>query len=108
MSVSQDLLFQNLSTVQNKTQPQPKNIGAATATITPTTFLTVTSAGVPVTYITPPIDGCHVLAVYFADVAGVGVVAPPNGNIGTAKASVAGEVMLLVYNPVSGLYYPVG
>jgi hypothetical protein len=44
------------------------------------------------------------LAIQFAGTGGVGT----GGNILTTTASVAGQVMLLVYNPNSGKYIPVG
>jgi hypothetical protein len=44
------------------------------------------------------------LAFLFAGTAGVDAT----GNIATLKASVVGEVMLLVYNPAQAKYHPVG
>jgi len=44
------------------------------------------------------------LAVLFAGTAGVTAA----GNIATAKASVLGEAMLLIYNPSAAKYVPVG
>jgi hypothetical protein len=44
------------------------------------------------------------LAIQFAGVAGI----TAGNNIATTKASVVGEVMLLVWNTVSGKYVPVG
>jgi hypothetical protein len=44
------------------------------------------------------------LAFLFAGTAGV----LATGNIATAKASVVGEVMLVVFNPNTGKYSPVG
>jgi hypothetical protein len=97
------LNFQDFSTVQSESQPTPKRIGAATATITPTTFLTVMTAGVAVATIVPPVTGCHMLALMFADNAGV----TNTGNISAVVASVALRPMLLIYDPVSGNYFPV-
>jgi hypothetical protein len=77
---------------------------ASAATIVPTTFLTVLTGSTAVATITPPVPGGHMLAIQFAGVAGVTAA----GNILTAKASVVGEVMLLVYNPNTAKYVPVG
>lgn len=98
-----DLLHQNLATVQSNRQPTPPNIGAAVAAIAPVHFLTQTTAGVAITTITPPVSGTHMIGILFADVAGVA----GGGNIAAVKASSANHVMLLVYNPVTALYYPV-
>jgi len=96
------LNFQDFSTVQSELQPLPKRIAAA-ATITPTTFLTVMTAGAAISTIVPPVAGCHMLALMFADAAGV----TNNGNISAVVASVALRPMLLIYDPVSGNYFPV-
>ena len=95
--------FQNLSTVQSEQQPAPVTLASA-ATIVPTGLLTVLTGNTEITTITPPVTWTHMLALKFAGTAGVGT----GGNIAPLKASVAGEVMLLVYDPVSALYSPVG
>lgn len=77
---------------------------AAGNVLAPTTFLTVLTGNVVVKTITPPVSHGHMLAIEFAGTAGVDAT----GNIKTAKASVVGEVMLLVYNPTAGKYSPVG
>ena len=77
---------------------------ASAATIVPLTFLTVLTGAVAVVNITPPVNQVHMLALLFASTAGVTAA----GNIATLKASVVGEVMLLVYNPNIAKYYPVG
>ena len=77
---------------------------ASAATIAPTTFLTVLTGNTAVVTITPPVSHAHMLAVQFAGTAGVTAA----GNVTTAKASVVGEVMLLVYNPNTAKYVPVG
>jgi len=74
------------------------------ATIAPTGFLTVLTGNVAVSTITPPVPHSHMLAIQFAGTGGVA----SGGNILTTTASVAGQVMLLVYNPASGKYIPVG
>jgi hypothetical protein len=77
---------------------------ASAATIVPTSFLTVLTGNVAITTITPPVSHGHMLAIQFAGTAGI----TAGNNITTTKASVAGEVMLLVYNPTSAKYVPVG
>jgi len=94
--------FQDLSTVHSGLQPKPTRMAAA-ATIAPKTFLTVLSAGPAIATITPPVEGAHMLALMFADVAGV----TNTGNISAVVASVALRPMLLIYDPVSGNYFPV-
>lgn len=77
---------------------------ASGATIAPSTFTTVLTGNTAITTITPPVSHAHMLALIFAGTAGVGT----GGNIATAKASVVGEAMLLVYNPNTQKYSPVG
>lgn len=95
--------FQNLSTVQSSLQPKPVTIASAN-TIAPAGFLTVLTGNTVVKTITPPLTSLHMLAIQFAGVAGVDAT----GNVLTAKASVNGEVMLLIYNPNTAKYVPVG
>lgn len=97
------LLFQNLSTVHSEQQPAPKTLASANV-IAPTTFLTVLTGNTVVKTITPPQAWTHMLAIQFAGVAGVDAT----GNVGVAKATVAGEILLLVYNPLTKKYNPVG
>ena len=77
---------------------------ASAATIAPTSFFTILTGNTAVVTITPPYTQVHTLALQFAGTAGVTAA----GNVLTAKASVVGEVMLLVYNPAAGKYVPVG
>jgi len=74
------------------------------ATLAPTTFLTVLSGNTAVTAITPPVTHTHMIALVFAGTAGI----TAGNNIATTKASVVGETMLLVFNPTTQKYYPVG
>jgi len=78
---------------------------ASAAIIAPTTFLTVLTGNVAIVTITPPVQHGHMLAIQFAGTAGV---TGATGNILTTTASVAGQVMLLVYNPNTQKYVPVG
>jgi len=95
--------WHQLSTVQGPTSPRGNTVASA-ATIAPTTFLTLLSGNVAISTITPPVPFGHMIALLFAGTAGVAA----GGNIQTAKASVVGECMLLVYNPAQAKYHPVG
>ncbi len=95
--------WHQLSTVQGPTSPRGGTVASA-AVIAPTTFLTILTGNVAITTITPPVPFGHMIALLFAGAAGVGT----GGNIQTAKVSVVGECMLLVYNPAQAKYHPVG
>lgn len=92
-----------LGTVQGPTSPRGATL-ASGATIAPTTFLTILTGNTAINTITPPVPFGHMIALLFAGTAGVGA----SGNIATAKASVVGEVILLIYNPAQAKYHPVG
>ena len=77
---------------------------ASAATIAPSTFLTLLTGNTGIATITPPVPHAHMLALVFAGTAGV----LATGNINIAVAGVVGQVMLLVYNPTTAKYYPVG
>jgi len=95
--------FQDFSTVQSPLQQKPITLASAN-TIVPTGFLTILTGNVVVKTITAPLSGLHMLAIQFAGTNGVDAT----GNILTAKASVVGEIMLLVFNPATAKYVPVG
>lgn len=95
--------WQNLSSVQSPLQPKPSTLASANV-IAPVTFLTILTGNTVVKTITPPITSLHMLAIQFAGVAGVDAT----GNVATAKASVAGMIVLFIYNPLSLKYVPVG
>jgi hypothetical protein len=93
-------------------QLNPSNFGspvtlASAATIAPTTFFTVLTGNVAITVITPPVPHAHMLAIQFAGTGGI-TATTGVGGILTTTASVAGQVMLLVYNPATQRYVPVG
>jgi len=96
-----DLLHQNFDTVQSNLQPFPTTVASA-ATIAPTTFLTIVTGTAAVANITPPVSGQHMLA--FLPQAAFTTVA--TGNIGKASVPVVGQVLLLFYNPITGVYWP--
>ena len=98
-----DLNFQKLSTVQNGLMPTPVTLASA-ATIAPTTFMTTVTGTVPVTTITPPVTGSHMLAFRFTT-ASPGVTGT-TGNIGIASTTVVNKILLMCYDPVAAKYYP--
>ena len=104
---SQDLDFQQLSTVQNLAQQKPLTITAAAA-IAPKTFLTLLSGTTAIATITPPINGSHLLAI----VSGVTNFSgfTTTGNILVASITNAttwlNKVSFFVYNPITGKYHP--
>lgn len=97
------LEFQNFSTVQSNLQPAPKTLASANV-IAPTTFLTVLTGNTVVKTISPPMSWTHMLAIQFAGIAGVDAT----GNVTTLTATVAGQILLLIYNPITKKYVPVG
>lgn len=97
------LNFQDFSTVQSNQQPAPKTLASANV-IAPTTFLTVLTGNTVVKTITPPLSWTHMLAIQFAGIAGVDAT----GNVTTLTATVAGQILLLIYNPITKKYVPVG
>lgn len=98
-----DLNHQLFNTTQPEKTVLPKTLASANV-IAPSGFLTVLTGDVVVKTITAPLEGVHMIAIKFAGVNGVDAT----GNVATAKASVAGEIMLLVFNPLDSQYYPVG
>jgi len=98
-----DLLFQNISTVQNNLQPKPKTV-ASTTTIAPSTFLTFVTGTVAITTITPPVTGTHMLCFVFTSTA-TGVFLT-TGNVTVATTTVVANVpVLMVYDPITAKYY---
>lgn len=100
---STDIQFQDFSTVQSLQQQKPQTIASANV-IAPVSFLTILTGNVVVKTITPPLTGLHMIAIQFAGVAGVDAT----GNVLTLTASVAGQIMLLVFNPSTNKYIPIG
>lgn len=99
-----DLNFQNFSTVQSAQMPLPVTMAAA-ATIAPTTFLTFLTGTTQVANITPPVTGCHMLALVFTN-ANPGAFTGA-GNVQSTKDPAQNECVLLVYDPSSAKYYVV-
>lgn len=102
-----DLNFQDISTVQSLQQPKPVSLAAA-ATISPTTFLTILTGTTALATIVPPVTGTHMLAIVSATTNWSGFVTTGNILVASITNSVlwANRVTLLVYNPITGKYYP--
>ena len=94
------------ATLSPTNQSAPVTLASA-ATIAPTTFLTVLTGNVAVTIITPPVLHTHMLALQFAGTGGI-TATTGVGGILTTTASVAGQIMLLVFNSSTQRYVPVG
>ena len=98
-----DLNFQQISTVQSNAQPLPVTMAAA-ATIAPTTFLTFLTGTTQLKTITPPVTGCHMLAIVYTTTATVTFLT--TGNINAAIiTSGTNQPVLLVYDPIGGKYW---
>jgi hypothetical protein len=98
-----DSLFQQLSTVQDGSQPLTKTVTAA-ATITPTGFLTVLTGNTAVGTINPPVSGMHLLAIMPGTTTGF----TTSGNIVGGTTTVASRAYLFVYNPLASAAYTTG
>jgi hypothetical protein len=97
-----DLNFQNFSTVQNALMQKPVTLASATV-IAPQTFLTFLSGTTAIATITPPVTGCHMLAISFT--AGSPPAVGTGGNILTAIATpTQNQIYFFIYDPVSGKY----
>lgn len=77
---------------------------ASATTIAPGPGLTVLTGNTAIATITPPVTGPHIIGLQFAGVAGVTAA----GNVTAAKATVVGEVLLLVFNTLTNKYTAVG
>lgn len=103
-----DLLFQNLSTVQSSAQQQGPTTIASAATINPVSYLTRLTGTTPVSTIVPPVSGAHQLAFLwttgtsgaFAASGGSGA-----GQIAVAKTTVTNVLVIATYDPRTTLYY---
>lgn len=98
-----DLNFQNISSVQNITQPQPVTIASA-ATVAPTTRLTFVSGTIAIATITPPVTGHHQLVMIFTN--GSPGAFATTGNIAVATTPIQNKPVYLEYNPIEAKYYP--
>ncbi len=101
---SNDLLFQNLSTVQGAQQQKPNTIASA-ATVAPTSFITFISGTVAIATITPPADGQHMLVFIFTTTTPVAFTTS-GGNIKRVSTPVQNIPVILLWNPNENKYYP--
>ncbi len=99
---SNDLNFQNLSTVQSGNQPKPVTIASA-ATVAPVGFLTFISGTVAIANVTPPADGVHMLAFVFTTTTPTAFTT--TGNIKAVTTPTQNIPMFLIWNPVEQKYY---
>jgi len=105
-----DLDYQNLSPVQSKQQPTPTRVAATAAndTISPNTRLTVitssNSASKTIRTIVPYVTGYHEIVLMGTDASPTPLVT--GGNIGVAYTIVQNRPVVLFYDPVLALYYP--
>lgn len=97
-----DLLFQQLSTVQSDQQPVPNTVASA-ATLAPTTFLTFVTGTVAVATITPPVTGTHLLLLIYTDATPTAMTT--SGNILNLCVPTQNQPTLCVYDPVQRKYY---
>lgn len=103
MSASPDLNAANFQMGQGSQNPKPPTIASA-ATIAPTTAYSVISGTTPVTTITPPLQGFHVL--WFRWTTGTVSGFNTGGNIAIAFSTTTNRPVALIYDPVTALYYP--
>ncbi len=104
MAVSQDLLFQNLSTVQNLTQPlPPTQASASDMTDLIQNFLTIITGTTAIATIDPIVTGVHMIVLVFTDANPGGVTT--GGNIANAVDPAQYVPVYLVYNPITALWY---
>jgi hypothetical protein len=102
MPVSNDLSFQQLSSVQSKQQPNPVTIASA-ATVAPTTFITFISGTVAIATVTPPADGQHELVFIFTTTTPTAFTT--TGNMKAVTTPTQNVPMLLLWNPIESKYY---
>lgn len=99
---SNDLNFQNLSTVQGVNAPKPPTLASA-ATVAPTTYLSLISGTVAIATITPPEDGAHMLCFIFTTTTPTAFTT--TGNIIKVVTPTQNSPVLLVFNPNTGKYH---
>lgn len=99
---SNDLNFQNLSSVQGASQPKPNTIASA-ATVAPQSFISFISGTTAIATITPPADGQHELVFIFTTTTPVAFTT--TGNIKTVATPSQNVPILLFYDPSTAKYY---
>lgn len=99
---SNDLNFNSLDLPQSGVMPKPVTIASA-ASVAPTTFLTFITGTVAIATITPPADGCHMLAFVFTTTTPTAFTT--TGNIKNVVTPKTNSPCLLTWNPIEQKYY---
>ena len=100
-----DLLFQQLSTVQDNTQPVPQTV-ASTTTLSPTGFLTFVTGTVQITTMNPFTTGVHMVVLIFT--AAVPVAIPAGTGAGNFKVAITpaqNVPVICIWDPVTQLWW---
>jgi hypothetical protein len=100
-----DLLFQQLSTVQDIGQPVPQTIASA-ATISPSTFLSFITGTVQLQTMNPFTTGAHMVALVFT--AAIPTVIPAGTGAGNFKAAITptqNVPVLCIWDPITQLWW---
>lgn len=100
---SNDLSFQQLSTVQGAFAPKPNTIASAAA-VAPSTFMSFISGTVAIATVTPPADGAHMLVFVFTTTTPVAFTT--TGNVKYVATPTQNIPVILVFDPNEGKYYP--
>lgn len=102
MAISNDIDYQQFSTVGNNTELQPNTIASA-ASISPSNFLTFITGTVQVATIVPPVTGWCLLAFVFTDNAPGALLT--SGNIKSAYTPIQNRMFFAVYDPSSAKWW---
>lgn len=100
--MSDQLLWQSLSTVGDALSPTPPTLASA-ATIAPNTFLTFVSGTTAIATITPPMAGPHMLMFVFTTTTPAAFTT--TGNIKAVATPAQNVPVLAQYNPTDKKYY---
>lgn len=104
MSVSIDLLYQNLSTVQSDKQPLPVSLASATdMNDSIKNFLTIITGTTAIATIDPITTGVHMIALVFTNANPGGVTT--GGNILNAVDPAQYVIVFLIWNPIVAKWY---
>lgn len=102
MSGALSLAAADFSTPQSEQNNQPNTLASA-ATIAPIHMLTRITGTTPITTITPPQLGFHILWFVFSSA--FATAFNVGGNIATAYTSIVDRPIALLYDPRTKLYY---
>lgn len=104
MTVSPDLLFQNLSTVQSNQQPLPPSLAsAADMEDSIQNFMTIITGTTAIATIDPIVTGVHMICLVFTNANPGGVTT--GGNILNAVDPAQYVPVFLIYNPIAAKWY---